>query len=713
MVNLRHKLNLCLLAFLPVLCAGCQFTAARKDNHYLIESPSYAIDFQNRIDYPDAHRPANQQPSFAPRTVDDGEPTDFWDMTLQEVITLALQRGKVIRDLGGRVLSNPDGMPTIFDPGIAESNPNFGPEGALSAFDVQYSGSMFWARNDFAANNAILNGGAQQILQDTGTWQSTLSKVTPTGATMSFVTNVQYDQNNRGGNLFPSSWDGQLEFNYNHPLLRGAGMKYNRIAGPSAQVGFATTSTGVLLARTNVDISLADFELNVRTFVNDIEEAYWDLYFAYRDLDAKRLARDSAEETWRSVKTRLESDLEQGEAYNEAQAREQLTLFQDSLHDALNGNVNGGQPSIGVYRGERRLRRLLGLPPNDGRLIRPKDEPPLAKVIFTWQDSINEALTRRVEIRRQMWQIRRAEMELFASKNFTLPQLDAVAQYRYRGFGDHLSGDGPRFSSALQDLASGDHQEWQLGINFGYTFGYRQAWAGVQQSKLQLARARVVLKEQELEISHGLSEAISELSRAHASLRINYDRLVAAVQRRNATRVAFEAGAERVSLDLFLQSQQRLSDAQSRYFLSLSQYAKSIKNVHLQKGSLLQYNGVYLSEGDWPAKAYEDMVQRGKRWRPKVQEFPHRYPETLTLGPYLQDSIYTPAIQAPENPEELPVPGDARPASWNSSQPSAPIEGVGERIREMNYVLPPVFNSPGRYRASKDFRRAYFGSNDN
>ena len=36
--------------------------------------------------------------------------------------------------------------------------------------------------------------------------------------------------------------------------------------------------------------------------LSDIEEAYWDLYFAYRDLDAKIAARDSALEAYREMK---------------------------------------------------------------------------------------------------------------------------------------------------------------------------------------------------------------------------------------------------------------------------------------------------------------------------------------------------------------------------------------------------------------------------
>ena len=80
----------------------------------------------------------------------------------------------------------------------------------------------------------------------------------------------------------------------------------------------------------------------------------------------------------------------------------------------------------------------MGLPPSDGKLMRPTDEPVLAKIDFDWCQVTDEATTRRAELRRQKWHIRRRELELIASKNHLLPRLDAVGRYRWRGFGDDL-----------------------------------------------------------------------------------------------------------------------------------------------------------------------------------------------------------------------------------------------------------------------------------
>jgi outer membrane protein TolC len=79
----------------------------------------------------------------------------------------------------------------------------------------------------------------------------------------------------------------------------------------------------VLIARLNTDVSLADFESAVIQLVSDVENAYWELYFAYRDLDAKLAARRQAYDTWRQIHVLFnQGPGGQLEASAEAQARE-------------------------------------------------------------------------------------------------------------------------------------------------------------------------------------------------------------------------------------------------------------------------------------------------------------------------------------------------------------------------------------------------------
>jgi outer membrane protein TolC len=408
-------------------------------------------------------------------------------------------------------------------------------------------------------------------------------------------------------------------------LLQGAGVDFNRIAGPNGIPGFYN---GVVIARINTDIALADFEAGIRNVVADTESAYWTLYEAYRNLDANVAGRDSALQTWRKVN--VEAQVGKSDAAQEAQAREQYFLFRGQVEAALSD----------LYQAENRLRYMMGLAATDGRLARPADEPTTAKILFDWQEVNTEALARAVELRRQRWLVKRREMELAASKNFLLPRLDAVGRYRWRGFGDDLldpNGDEPEFDNAYQTLLDGKFQEWQLGFNLTVPIGFRQALSGVRNAQLYLARERAVLQEQELELSHQLANAIRDLDRHYMLSQTNFNRRAAAKRQVEAVQQNYDVG--RITLDQLLDAQRRLADAEGRYFSSLSSYNRAITQIHFRKGSLLEYNGVLLAEGPWTSKAYYDAEQSARRRDAGHQiDYGFTRPQVFSQGPIEQFS---------------------------------------------------------------------------
>ena len=335
----------------------------------------------------------------------------------------------------------------------------------------------------------------------------------------------------------------------------------------------------------------------------------------------------------------------------------------------IDGTRTGNGSSGGTFRGnggvhvaERRLRMIIGLPPSDGRLLRPADEPLTAPVHFDWSEVTRESVLRRVELRRQRFETRRRELEVIASKNHLLPSLDAVGRYRWRGFGDDLlnsSGNNPRFDNAYQDLTSGDFQEWQLGVELNVPIGYRRAFAANRHAEMQLCRARAILREQEHQVLHEVASTVAEMQRANVVSQTSYNRLEAARQQLAAVEAAFEA--DKAPLDLLLDGQRRLADAESRYFRSLAEYAIAVKNVHFAKGTLLNYDGVYLSEGGWPQKAYQDAAMRESlRGKRRPLNYSSAKAPRVSYGPYEQqlDKVLVP-MEYPEIPEETKVPNES------------------------------------------------------
>src|SRR5690606_14817946 len=126
------------------------------------------------------------------------------------------------------------------------------------------------------------------------------------------------------------------------------------------------------------------------------------------------------------------------------------------------------------------------------------------------------------------------------------------------------------------------------------------------------------------------------VDRAYQLMQSNYNRQDADRQQVDALQARYESGLD--NINFLLQAQQQLAISQSAYFRSLTDYQLALRDFHREKGSLLNYNQVGLSEGAWPGAAYQDAVERGRFFTPRT------------------------------NPEEVEVPAPASTGGFNPTQ---------------------------------------------
>jgi hypothetical protein len=292
----------------------------------------------------------------------------YVDRHLDDVLRDALQHSTVMREIGGVILRSPELMRTTLQTQIQEADPRFGVQSALSAFDAQLAATSNFNKNNRIYNNGFFSGGTTLFNQDTNDNQIELSKRTATGSLMSVRAVNNYDSNNAPANTFYSSWNSWVEGELRQPLLQGGGLEFNRIAGPGATPG---VYNGVLIAKANTDINQHDFTIGLTDFISNVENAYWDLYLAYRELDARKKAMEQALVVWNEMKA-AKNGISSDDA-NEALARQQYYQLKAEVDDALSGRIlpgtqvrngsTGGtlQAGGGVLAAERRLRLLTGL----------------------------------------------------------------------------------------------------------------------------------------------------------------------------------------------------------------------------------------------------------------------------------------------------------------------------------------------------------------
>jgi hypothetical protein len=229
-------------------------------------------------------------------------------------------------------------------------------------------------------------------------------------------------------------------------------------------------------------------------------------------------------------------------------------------------------------------------------------------------------------------------------------------------------------NSSLANLANGDFQEWQLGGEVSFPVGFRRGYAGVRNAQLLLAREKAVLEEQERQIVHDLSNAVADLDRAYEIMRTSYNRRMAALQNLELTRAAM---AERpdVNPEQLLEAARRYSEADIQFQRALVEHMLAIKNVHFEKGTLLEYGRVQLSE------------------RVPPEALPPASPTANPPAPSAPPASVPPEGSSPLLPGGTPVPMSPPPATPPSLPPPAPAPAGGyapPATPELTITVPPA-----------------------
>lgn len=687
-VGVRLSRMLRSTAAAAIVMSGCHHGPPKI--HYVGDAEfNYYKGHATEIDYPALDCPTDGKVATteAPHTLLDVDEQPIRDMTLEEAIHIGLKNAEIIRN-NGQFLSPNNNLytagerqPSAIDPAIQETGVLFGGRGveaALADFDARFNTSLFWRRNEQYQNQALPAPGTPASIQETdqGLFNIGLQKRFAQGGTVTLDHDVIYNYSNTGNPLFPSAYTGDVIAAYRQPLLAGAGSEFTRIAGPIQPNfgGITGVSQGVVIARINNDITLADFEASLRNLVKDIEDNYWDLYLAYRQYDVAVTAYNAAAATWRQADIEFETGTATRAAA--AQAKDQLFATRAQADNARSG----------IYTQETRFRRLIGLAVNDGSVIRPADEPITAQVIPDWDSSLTEALTRRIELRRQKWLIKSLDLQLRAAKNLTKPQLDLLAEYRLNGFGDQLLGvgesDDPGTTQGLNNfystLTSADTTGYGLGVELNIPVGFRSALAQVRNYELRLAKAQKVLAVQEQEVSHELAVAFQEVARSYAAAKSNLNRYLAAEEN---VRFLLPRRLERdLLIDEFLRAQTRRAEAESAYFASLIEYNKSLTTLFYREERLLEHNSIALSEGAWTAEAYNDAERRAwARSYAHDNDHLHTVPEAFASpspvdGPEFDRTVSSEPEPQPELAPEEPTLEDSTPTAPDAPEDVVPPE---------------------------------------
>lgn len=612
------------------------------------------------------------------------------EITLAECIAIALENGRTgefFDRAGGRrnSLAGPQrGTPPsnltdslrvfAYDPAIAAVDV----EQSLSKFDAFSQTLMSWNKVNRPIGDALSSflaaGGIDAIRQDQAQFQSALLKPLPTGGLAGITFTTDYEFSNLNPRVNPA-YRPVIQLSLEQPLLQGFGVGMNQLreAHPGSvrspiPVPVGGRVPGILIARLFADEALIDFERRVQDLLFAVEEAYWELYAAYWDLYSREIGLRQAHAAWQRSEARFragtipEQDL--------AQIEDQFHNFRAQRLAAL----GRGTIRLGVLEAERRLRYVLGLPPEDGQRLVPADVPTTAPFKPDYYAAYAEALTRRPELILARQEIQAAQLQVLRQQNDLLPDLRAFGNYELLGLGSQL--DGPRERSAFASLAQNDFHNWNLGLLLRAQLGFRDAHSQVTRAQLQLAQRVAFLVDQEQKLAFNLQRSYQDLAQFYKQIEVQRARRLAATRLLRLRLEELQAG--RSTIDILLEAQRNWADALRDEHFAIADYNIALIDFERQKGTILEYCNVSIAQGPLPTCvqtcASEHVRERARSLRladPTGEFFLDQlldgwFVPRPTVQPVPVPQALSEAAQLPPAPEVLPAPRLDPPATLRS-----------------------------------------------
>src|SRR5262245_45305766 len=287
--------------------------------------------------------------------------------------------------------------------------------------------------HDVSPGTSSLSGATKLRNEDVAVTLG-LRKPLPFGASYDLTFTTDPSESNTSFLLVNPLWSQTIGGSVTMPLLQGRGTAAN-------------TAT-LMIARYTRDQSVDAFEKSLSDSVFSVMQGYWDLVFSIENKKVKdqslevalRLLEDTRRKLDRGLAARI--DVTQAEAGVAAQQEGILTA------------------EAAVLSATDRLKRLVD--PSllrDAVLLVPVDPPRVQAADLDEQVAVNqsmeEALLRRPEVRQLRSQLRSQDAVLIRTENNLLPKLDLVG-------GAALNGTEGTFSGANKDVRGGDFYNWSV-----------------------------------------------------------------------------------------------------------------------------------------------------------------------------------------------------------------------------------------------------------
>ncbi|HEV3307310.1 MAG TPA: TolC family protein [Candidatus Sulfotelmatobacter sp.] len=510
--------------------------------------------------------------------------------------------GGGVGGLGGTVGSGTGGT-TVAASGVGTGtnglvSSTLGIGSTITSFDPVITGTLQLDKNN--TESVSVFSPIPVIAQNTYTSNVAYTQGFASGTTITAGFNNTHVTTNNPTSLLTPELSSNFQFKITQNLLQGF--------GPGPNLRF------IHIAKNNREISDVAFRLQIITTVDQIENMYWDLVYAYENVrvqeEALTYAQKALDDSKQQAKVGTVPPIQVVSAQSTVSTDQQnLILAQNNLQlqELLMKNALSRSIEDPV------LAEADVIPTSTMRI--PQQEP-----VVPTQDLINQALDHRAELVESRIDLNSRDLSSKAVRNALLPTLDAFAYYGGSGVGGSINTlvpacsptsskfcytpatAPPPFQSAttvgyggtLNQLVNSTAPDKGVGLTLNIPLRNREAQANQVRAELEYRQAQVRLHQLENQVRIEVRNAQFDVKQNRASLQAAQYAVDFARQTLDADQQKLKVGL--TTTTAILQDASVLTTSESNLVSAKAAYEKSRIELDRATGLLLDHSNIDVAD---------------------------------------------------------------------------------------------------------------------
>ena len=468
----------------------------------------------------------------------------------------------------------------------------------IISFDPALTGTLQLDKND--TESVSVFSPVPVVAQNTYTSNFGYAQGFQWGGTLTGAFNNTHLTTNNPTSLLTPQLGSNFQFRFTQNLLQG--------------FGFLPNTRFIRIARNNREISDVAFRLQIITTVDQIENMYWDLVYAYEN-----------------VRVQQESLTYAQKALDDAKRQAQVGTVPPIQVVSAQSTVATGQQNLIVAQNNLQLQQLL----MKNALSRSIEDPMFAEAdviptsimqvpqqepVTPIQDLINDALQHRAELVESRIDLNSRDINIKAVRNAMLPTLQAFAYYGGSGVGGDVNPAVPNcanttsafcfdqkrapppfrtstavgYGSTLNQLVSSTAPDKGVGLSLNIPLRNRLAQSNQVRADLEYRQAQV--RQHQLE-----NQVRIEVRNAQFDVHQNRAAVQAAQSAVDLARQTLDADQQKLKVGLttqtaILQDAATLTTGESNLVSAKAAYEKSRIELDRATGLLLDHAGIDIAD---------------------------------------------------------------------------------------------------------------------